>query len=90
MDKSTYSKYNKHHVCSDIHLNHKMISVYCPESRGQFVTQTGVSDAGDPIYTHYIDEMNEQIIANLLFFKVNVLFFSLRAQKFKLIAFACL
>ena len=64
MNKSTYAKYDNHHVCSDIHLNHKNIALYCPESRGQFVKQTGADADGTPTYTHYIDEMNEQIISN--------------------------
>jgi calcineurin-like phosphoesterase family protein len=62
MHKETYHKYKKHWVASDLHFNHKMISVYCPESRGRFVKQVGKNVDGTPIYEHYIDKMNVEII----------------------------
>lgn len=63
MNKEKYNSYRKHHICSDIHLNHKMIALYCPESRGKFIKQIDTDINGKPVYEHYIDEMNEEIIA---------------------------
>jgi calcineurin-like phosphoesterase family protein len=62
MHKETYHKYRKHWVASDIHFNHKNISLYCPESRGKFVKTVGQNVDGSPIYEHYIDKMNVEII----------------------------
>ena len=62
MNKETYHKYRKHWIASDIHFNHKNISIYCPDSRGQFVDIIGHSEDGKPIYNHRIDDMNEEII----------------------------
>lgn len=66
MNKETYHKYKKHWIASDIHFNHKNISLYCPESRGQFVERTGQSTDTNgvttPIYNYLIDQMNETII----------------------------
>lgn len=63
MKKEKYYSYRKHHVCSDIHFNHKMIALYCPQSRGKFINQIDTDINGKPVYEHYIDEMNEEIIA---------------------------
>jgi len=63
MRKDVYAKYRKHHVCSDIHFNHKNIALYCPKSRGQFVEVIGYNPDGSPIYAHHLDKMNETIIA---------------------------
>lgn len=63
MNKTKYATYRKHHVCADVHFNHKNIALYCPETRGKFVGIVGTNTDGTPIYVHNIDAMNEEIIA---------------------------
>ena len=66
MHKEKYHSYRKHFVASDLHFNHKNISLYCPESRGQFVECTGqstdVNGVTTPTYNFLVDKMNETII----------------------------
>lgn len=62
MHKEKYHSYHRHFVASDLHFNHKNIALYCPESRGKFVKQVGKNVDGTPIYEHYIEKMNVEII----------------------------
>jgi len=62
MHKEKYHSYRRHFVASDLHFNHKNIALYCPESRGQFVQQVGMNLDDSPVYEHYIEAMNEEII----------------------------
>lgn len=62
MHKEKYHTYRRHWIASDIHFNHKNIAIYCPESRGKFVEIVGKNVDGTPIYKHYVEQMNEEII----------------------------